>query len=289
MIILKRSLLSVYLWLQKILLRYNVFISVLRPSRNLEIIEVLKKLRAVPSQIAFQRIGGDEDGGYVLPILERNYDFCLSPGVGPVSSLEEHLEKIGIPVLMLDASVDGPAAPLDQSVFIKKFLGVVDNNEVITLASSLKLLRQQFRLGTDARGLLQMDIEGSEYSCLLSSSKEILESFSVISIELHGLDKVVLPEFRRILDDTMSKLLDTHEVVHLHANNCCGTVKIGGLSLPRVLEMTLLLKTSMETDFKKGVTTTTGPGRAHDARCVSSKTEIFLNEWWFSKANAPHD
>ena len=34
------------------------------------------------------------------------------------------------------------------------------------------------------------------------------------------------------------KLLQTHSVVHIHPNNCCGSIKGGGLEIPRVAEFT---------------------------------------------------
>jgi len=46
----------------------------------------------------------------------------------------------------------------------------------------------------------------------------------------------------------VSKLLRHFQVVHLHANNCCGVFEIDDLVLPRVLEVTLLRRDRVRED-----------------------------------------
>jgi hypothetical protein len=91
--------------------------------------------------------------------------------------------------------------------------------------------------------VLQMDIEGAEYSVLEDANRETLKRFRIIVIEFHNIDEWLtsqdkLTTFRSIVD----KLIQDFVPVHVHPNNCCGIKHYGGLQIPRVLEFTFLRK-----------------------------------------------
>jgi hypothetical protein len=90
--------------------------------------------------------------------------------------------------------------------------------------------------------LLQMDIEGAEYRNFLNVSDATLSRFRIIVVELHGLAQLADPCFLRgVFTPSISRLTRGFQVVHAHANNCCGQVQFApNLSVPRVLELTLL-------------------------------------------------
>jgi hypothetical protein len=58
-------------------------------------------------------------------------------------------------------------------------------------------------------------------------------------IEFHYLHELLNKRYFELVSRVFQKLLQTHTVVHIHPNNCCGSVKADGLELPRIAEFTL--------------------------------------------------
>ena len=92
--------------------------------------------------------------------------------------------------------------------------------------------------GSSGDLLLQMDIEGAEFETLLNTSSELLERFRIMVIEFHYLHQLWNKPWFILVSRVFQKLLSSHSVVHIHPNNCCGSLKSGGFELPRVAEFT---------------------------------------------------
>jgi len=84
-----------------------------------------------------------------------------------------------------------------------------------------------------------MDIEGSEYETLLAAPIALLAQFRIMVIEFHYLHELLNRRYFELVSRAFQKVLQTHAVVHIHPNNCCGSVKADGLELPRIAEFTL--------------------------------------------------
>ena len=182
------------------------------------------------------RIGPDGDGGYLLPDDLDGIAHAFSPGVSTESGFEAELAGRGMQVFLADHSVDGPAATHPRFVFDKRFVGCVTDERYITLDDW-----HAAKLGGDsAELLLQMDIEGAEYETLLAASPSLLAKFRIMIIEFHWLPQLWNEPFFAVAARVFAKLLATHAVVHIHPNNCCGSVKSAGLEIPRIAEFTLL-------------------------------------------------
>ena len=93
-----------------------------------------------------------------------------------------------------------------------------------------------------ADNILQMDIEGSEYSVILDTPIETLKKFRIILIEFHDFDLLFSKFGFDIIESCFNKLLREFKVVHIHPNNCCGSFVQNGISLPRVLEFSFINK-----------------------------------------------
>ncbi len=120
------------------------------------------------------RLGKDCDGGYLVPNDLENIDACFSPGVGSKIDLENSLaENYGIHSYSCDFDVD--LTDIDHNPdfisFRKGFLGSYDYGVFITLDTWVK----ESNHSESQNLLLQMDIEGSEYSSLLAVSESILK------------------------------------------------------------------------------------------------------------------
>lgn len=183
------------------------------------------------------RLGSAGDGGYLAPDDLDGVVACLSPGVSDVISFDRDLADRGVDVVMADASVDGPPAPHARFYFCKKFIGGERDGDVIRLADMMSETGFQV---PDGDLILQMDIEGAEYSALIDSDDSFLQRFRLMIIEFHDLHRMfgagALPFFEAVF----GKLLRSHTVVHIHPNNVFRPVVRGDLEIPPLMEFTFL-------------------------------------------------
>lgn len=198
--------------------------------------DLLKALRPLEPGIELVRLGPDGDGGYLVPDDLEGIRYAFSPGVSTESGFEAELADRGMQVFLADYSVAGPAVRHPRFAFDKRFVGCLTDERYITLDDW-----HAAKLGSDdSELLLQMDIEGAEYETLLAASPRLLAKFRIMVIEFHWLPQLWNEPFFAVAARAFSKLLATHAVVHIHPNNCCGSVKSAGLEIPRIAEFTLL-------------------------------------------------
>jgi hypothetical protein len=210
----------------------------LLPSNRADRDELLHALRPVRTQFPLIRLGPLGDGGYLVPDDLDGITACFSPGVGVISSFEEDCARRGMRVFLADGSVTAPAVDNTSFEFIAKHIGIVDTDAVMTMDTWMSTAwpRESGDL------VLQMDIEGAEWLALANISVEKLRQFRIIVVELHDVDSLLHEQFFPLREPVLRRLLDEFVCVHLHPNNCCGSVTRHGATLPRVMEMTLLRK-----------------------------------------------
>ncbi len=183
------------------------------------------------------RIGGDGDGGYLVPDDLQGVTACFSPGVATSVAFETDLAERGIRSFMIDGSIQAlpKANPLFH--FQPLFLGVCDAPGHISLTNWIK-----DSVSTTDDLILQMDIEGSEYGVILNTDKAVLEMFRILVIEFHNLDWVFSQLGCDILTAVLQRLLATHEIVHIHPNNYSWPVRFRNYAVPPTMEFTFLRK-----------------------------------------------
>jgi hypothetical protein len=198
---------------------------------------LLQALRPREPGIELIRIGPENDGGYLVPNDLDGIRYAFSPGVSDESGFEAELANRGMQVFLADYSVDAPAVAHPRFVFDKRFVGCLTDERYITLDDwhAAKLASEP-----GAELLLQMDIEGAEYETLLAASPGLLAKFRIMIVELHWLPQLWNEPFFAVASRMFDKLRKTHSVVHIHPNNCCGSVKSAGLEIPRIAEFTFL-------------------------------------------------
>ena len=200
-----------------------------------EVRRVLRSLRPIDGGYELVRLGPDGDGGYLVPDDLAGIEYAFSPGVSTESGFEAALAARGQRVFLADYSVEGPAEANPSFVFERKFVGGLSDDVYMTL--------EQWKTGAlgayDGDLLLQMDIEGAEYETLLACPTPLLAQFRIMVIEFHYLHELLNKRYFELVSRVFQKLLQTHSVVHIHPNNCCGSVKADGLELPRIAEVTL--------------------------------------------------
>jgi hypothetical protein len=202
-----------------------------------ELRSALKLIQPKPTPAPLIRIGGSGDGGYMVPDDLENLSACFSPGVAESANFELALTEKGVRSFLADYSVDG--APVDHELFDFEKLYLATYNETgkfVRLDDWISIKKQ-----TSGDLILQMDIEGNEWPILAEVSAETLSRFRIIVLELHAMDNILTnPLGIEIFTSVFKKLNEQFSVVHLHANNCCGSLKYQGIEIPRVLEVTLI-------------------------------------------------
>jgi len=204
--------------------------------------DLLESLYPVKTKFELVRIGGNNDGGYLIPNDLEGITACFSPGVDVTASFEKDLLERGIKSHLADASVDAPPGGLEVASFTKKYLDGVNTDGYMTLTS---WMHEQLAIMGDY--ILQMDIEGGEYATILTADRNTLNSFRIIVIEIHDVQHWFNnPLAWGIVQTFFAKLLQDFNVVHNHPNNNCPFIEVDGILMPTVFELTLLRKDRAE-------------------------------------------
>ena len=196
--------------------------------------DLIYSLHPMDSDNSLIRLGPDGDGGYLLPDDLEGIKYGFSPGVSDESGFEMALAERGIEEFLADYSVDSPAEFHERFHFDKKFIGAHSDEKFMTMDQWKSCRIPDY----DDDLIMQMDIEGAEFEALLSISPELLSQFRIMIIEFHYLQELFHERFFILLSRVFQKLLQSHSVAHIHPNNCCGSIKGGGLEIPRVAEFT---------------------------------------------------
>lgn len=186
------------------------------------------------------RIGADADGGYVLPSRAQHSNLVLSIGIGDEVSFDKALAKCGAKIFQFDHTISDTPSDHPNIKFFAKGWGVHDTPPLLSLQSMINIADWSQAVYP----ILKFDTEGAEWDCLNEVNEEDLARFEIITGEFHGFQNLLNRDFFEKVKSVWSKLAKTHYVVHLHANNAGGLILIGGIPMPRLLELTFLRKES---------------------------------------------
>ena len=201
--------------------------------------KLVLKLKPIDCGIELIRIGGNNDGGYLVPDDLEGVKFSFSPGVSNIANFEYECLERGILSFLADYSVNNPPIELKDCQFLKKFVGAYNNFQTITLEKWIsESLPKDFKEDL----ILQMDIEGAEYETLLATPVSILEKFRIMVVEFHHFHNLDNKEYYNLVNATIEKIKETFDPVHLHANNYEGITNVNGVLMPSVIEVTFLRK-----------------------------------------------
>ena len=159
------------------------------------------------------RIGRDYDGGYIM-LDDLPGGIAYSFGISGDVSWDKDMASRGYDVFMYDHTIDG--LPEENPRFHWSKLGIADG---IVQDDRLRTLEELIsRNGHEGKRdmILKMDVEGAEWGFFENVKTEILEQFSQITLEFHGMN---LPENVTRIPTALRKLNETHELIHLHGQN----------------------------------------------------------------------
>jgi len=238
--------------------------------------ELINEFRAAYVAARLTRIGGDGDGGYMMPDDFDGISHCFSPGVSVTADFEEQLARdYGVKSFMADASVDNPPMSNPLFEFDKKFLGAYDDETFMTLNSwvTQKLGDQP---GDDL--VLQMDIEGAEFDVLIESSVELLSKFRMMVIEFHEMERIFERHSLPLVKALFRKIHSQFAIVHVHANNFYGLAECKGVEVPPLFEVSYLRRDRLE-----HVATDAAVSLPHPQDCanVPGNADVVMPDiWW---------
>ena len=202
-----------------------------------ELKELIKELRPVKTKYNLVRVGGNNDGGYLIPNDLSGISTCFSPGVDITASFEVALCKRGIGSHLADASVDSAPKGFTPLSFTKKYLDGINTDDYMTLDYWVRNKSSEGDL------ILQMDIEGAEYQTIIASDISVLRRFRIIVIEIHDVQHWFNnPIAWNVAQTFFTKLTESFHVVHNHPNNNCPFIEVDDMLIPTVFELTLLRK-----------------------------------------------
>ncbi len=245
-----------------------------KASSDIDVRRFLSSLIPYETDKKLIRIGGEGDGGYLVPDDMDGIDYCFSPGVAATSTFENDLASRGIRSFLADYSVDGPSISSEMFYFEKKYLGAVNDDVFMTLQHWMDKSLPDY--GHDL--LLQMDIEGSEYDVIQLTPSDVLRKFRIIIVEFHDLHNAFSQYSLRFLQGCLQKLMTDFEIVHIHPNNgaISGPLKRNGLEIPRLVEITFLRKDRVE--WKRRYRSFPHP---LDTPNVVDRKDIVVPECWY--------
>ncbi len=216
-----------------------------------------------------KRLGRDNDGGYVVCEKLSREKILYSFGISNDVSFEKDMSRLGYECFMYDHTIN--ELPEDDVRFHWCKIGIAGKTET----NNLKFLETLLRMNNHDKisGMfLKMDVEGAEWDFMEHTKMDIFKQFDQIAFEIHDLhnhnntDKIV---------SCMRKLLETHAIIHIHANNNNKIWVTNDLVTPDALELTLVNRNLISTSENSEVY----PNYFYDKPNVDGIDDICLGKW----------
>lgn len=182
------------------------------------------------------RIGGDGDGGYVLPAIALLCERLLSVGIGNNMQFDLELASFGLKVLQLDHTIMVPPAFHRNCHFLRFGLGRTSRENLLAFSDILTI----FDKVGQGESVLKFDIEGAEYDAFSDVPASTLSGFDVIVCEYHDLHNLPERDFLMKALAVVRKFAEHHVAVHIHPNNYRAIHIIHGIPVPEVVEVTYI-------------------------------------------------
>lgn len=150
------------------------------------------------------RVGPNHDGGYIIAD-GLNYDLFISCGIANDINFEDSfLDRYpNLKCLAFDGTIDSFPKHHNKIEWVNKNIGYLNTRKQTNLKDYISNYNNIF---------LKMDIEGSEFNWIDAMSRNELEKFSQIVLEVHW-------PFDIYRFEMLQKIAETHYCIHIHGNN----------------------------------------------------------------------
>ena len=183
-----------------------------------------------------RRVGGPNDGGYVMLDDLDGIGVCYSLGVGPDVSWDLEMAERGALVLQYDHTVEN--APAMHPNFRHFKIGITHDDSLAPEMKRLDTLLHENGHADRDDMLLKIDIEGYEWDSLEVLHTSTFANFRQIVAEFHGMRMLEIESFRQRAHRLFSTIRRTHEVIHVHGNNFAGMSVVKGIPIADCIELT---------------------------------------------------
>jgi len=189
--------------------------------------------------LEFIRLGKENDGGYVVPIVAlETADVLMGYGIATDISFERDFSKLfNKPSYGFDCGVENINTGDSNCHFINECIGTsnylyksqASSGKISTYSEQIKNLKL-----SNKKIFIKMDIEGAEY-IVMNDILKYSKNITGIVIEIHySNEKEVLK--------LLSSLSRNFILLHLHGNNCCSCKLTNKFPVPVVIELTYINK-----------------------------------------------
>ena len=185
------------------------------------------------------RVGGENDGGYVM-LSPRFLPFekVLSFGISNYSPWDLEIAEMGFVVHQWDGTISAPPDKHSNLVFHNH--NVTGCAEPVDGSKNLAQILQDCDCVNSTELLLQIDIEGAEWMFFSEMENHDLLKFNQIIGEFHNLNVLDDAEFAQ-QRAVFEKINETHEAVYIHSNNYCDYYFFDDFSyFPDTIEITFV-------------------------------------------------
>jgi hypothetical protein len=238
----------------------------------------MDNLKLYSPEYPVQRVGKNNDGGYVICNLPGSYDLFISGGVSNDISFESHFLNLypSLNCYAFDGTVNSLPTKDSRITFVKKNLGKDESSETTNLKQYMSSYENIF---------MKIDIEGHEFR-LLPELENYMSKIKQLVVEIHSPGDIKLhPVYFKGLGDIdhpvmfnmFAMINKTHTLVHVHANNGCMTHTYDNVVLPNVFECTFV-----RNDFVNAKELNKRPLPLNiDMRNIPSKPDYSINYYPF--------
>ena len=208
-------------------------------------INIIKHLSAMDvCGLSLVRVGRNNDGGYVMANEFDKYSAAYSFGISDDVSWDMDVAQRGIDTFMYDHTIDGLPEENEHFKFFKMGICGVECKEN-NLKTFCDILTANNHLSSKTL-VLKIDVEGAEWDAFNTTSSDIIDNFSQIVVEFHGVNNIRDDSKYQKMLSVFKKLNSTHQVIHVHANNYGSYSIIAGVPLPETFEVTYIRKRDHE-------------------------------------------
>jgi hypothetical protein len=204
-----------------------------------ELKKLLNLLVVRKSKIDMIRVGRDYDGGYLVPNDLAVINSVISAGIADDVSFDNFFAKRGVNVYQYDPTIEivPPSEYSDHFFFERKAFGLYLGKMGVNFDEAIKNnnLNDQ-----DGKVLAKFDVEGGEYSAILSSSDSSISKFRCLVGEFHEINSIDNPDVYHTIISTLEKLNKNFFISHIHVNSDSNVKLIHGIPIPSLLEITYL-------------------------------------------------
>ena len=185
------------------------------------------------------RIGRDNDGGYIMLNDFNQGGIAYSFGISDEVSWDKDMARRGYDVFMYDHTIKKLPEENSRFHFFRQGLSSSKNNS--EQLKTLEYFIKQNNHDNQSDMILKMDVEGAEWGFLESVKPETLSQFSQLTFEFHDIiNRQSLKKYS--LYFILRKINETHQLIHLHANNNGAYITVGGKNFCSLFEVTYVLR-----------------------------------------------